>query len=277
MQTQLFEDLAPSVGSEAFVPALCERLRDRVFFEKFVVCEYVGGAPVSMLMSEGCRDRADLTEMTKRYLSNHFRRVSAEDRARGPGGGLQVHFAEINEVSLEPRDVASRPHPHALSATIAAIVARRGEVTEGRHLAILMVREGEGGAFDAGEKQFIRDHSDQIAPMIDRHCTIAHPPPCDLERWVEHLMVIHSPLSHREAMVCAYALLGYSNEATALNLGVSVNSAITYRRRAFAKLNIKNQGELFPFLFFPRVGGEALRPPAGQADAAGAVSRTMNG
>lgn len=52
-------------------------------------------------------------------------------------------------------------------------------------------------------------------------------------------------LSGREADVCAYAVMGYSTEATALNLGVSKSSALTYRERAYTKLAATGIADLF--------------------------------
>jgi DNA-binding CsgD family transcriptional regulator len=52
-------------------------------------------------------------------------------------------------------------------------------------------------------------------------------------------------LSSREAEVCARIILGYSNLAISLHFGVSINTVMTYRKRAYAKLNISSQSELF--------------------------------
>jgi DNA-binding CsgD family transcriptional regulator len=52
-------------------------------------------------------------------------------------------------------------------------------------------------------------------------------------------------LSNRETAVCAHIIAGHSTESIALNLGVSPHSIATYRQRAYAKLNISSQNELF--------------------------------
>jgi len=52
-------------------------------------------------------------------------------------------------------------------------------------------------------------------------------------------------LSSREAAICARIVTGYSNEAIALDLGISFHSVRTYRRRAYEKLNVTSQNELF--------------------------------
>jgi DNA-binding CsgD family transcriptional regulator len=52
---------------------------------------------------------------------------------------------------------------------------------------------------------------------------------------------------------------GYSNEAIALDLGLSFHSVRTYRRRAYAKLNVTSQNELFALILN---GGSRGRPCA---------------
>lgn len=56
------------------------------------------------------------------------------------------------------------------------------------------------------------------------------------------------PLSKREAGVCARVVMGYTNNATSLSLGLSHHSVATYRRRAYSKLQITSQSELFALL-----------------------------
>jgi DNA-binding CsgD family transcriptional regulator len=55
-------------------------------------------------------------------------------------------------------------------------------------------------------------------------------------------------LSSREAAVCARIVTGYSNEAIALDLDLSFHSVRTYRRRAYAKLQVTSQNELFALI-----------------------------
>ena len=52
-------------------------------------------------------------------------------------------------------------------------------------------------------------------------------------------------LSLRERQVCARILCGYSTEAIAAELKVSIPTVKTFRQRAYAKLSISSQSELF--------------------------------
>jgi DNA-binding CsgD family transcriptional regulator len=52
-------------------------------------------------------------------------------------------------------------------------------------------------------------------------------------------------ITERERAVCIGILTGYTSESIALNLGISVNSVLTYRKRLYEKLKISSQSELF--------------------------------
>lgn len=52
-------------------------------------------------------------------------------------------------------------------------------------------------------------------------------------------------LTEREREVCLRILAGFSSEAIAADLGIGLHSALTYRKRAYEKLGISAQNELF--------------------------------
>lgn len=55
-------------------------------------------------------------------------------------------------------------------------------------------------------------------------------------------------LSGRELDVCALVATGVTSEGIALELGVGVNTVLTYRKRAYARLAISSQNELMRIL-----------------------------
>ena len=52
-------------------------------------------------------------------------------------------------------------------------------------------------------------------------------------------------LTGREKEVCLRILSGFSSEAIAAELGISLHSTLTYRKRAYERLGISSQSELF--------------------------------
>jgi DNA-binding CsgD family transcriptional regulator len=52
-------------------------------------------------------------------------------------------------------------------------------------------------------------------------------------------------LTEREKEVCLRILAGFSSEAISVDLGIGLHSTLTYRKRAYDKLGISSQNELF--------------------------------
>ena len=52
-------------------------------------------------------------------------------------------------------------------------------------------------------------------------------------------------LTEREREVCLRILTGFSSEAISADLGIGLHSTLTYRKRAYEKLGISSQNELF--------------------------------
>lgn len=61
----------------------------------------------------------------------------------------------------------------------------------------------------------------------------------------DFLLCQEQGLTPREAEVCAGIVHGYSALAISLNLGISVNTVATHRKRAYRKLGVCSQNDLF--------------------------------
>jgi DNA-binding CsgD family transcriptional regulator len=90
-----------------------------------------------------------------------------------------------------------------------------------------------------------------VAPLVSaavaRHCQ-ADAASADPAVKLEALFASREPLASltaREKEVCLRILSGYSSETIAADLGIGLNSAFTYRKRAYQKLGIASQNELF--------------------------------
>jgi len=69
------------------------------------------------------------------------------------------------------------------------------------------------------------------------------------ERVRTSILADNKQITPREAEICAYIVLGYTILGISLNLGISVNTVATHRKRAYAKLRISSQNELFARYF----------------------------
>src|SRR4051794_3611280 len=103
------------------------------------------------------------------------------------------------------------------------------------------------GRFDDGERQRIAAVAPLVAAAVARHCQRGAPAADPADR-LAALFANRAPLSGltaREKDVCRRILSGFSSEAMAADLGIALNSVYTYRKRAYEKLGIASQNELF--------------------------------
>ncbi len=77
---------------------------------------------------------------------------------------------------------------------------------------------------------------DQIRPVMDEET--------QLDAFKRRLNALPACLSPREVEVCAEIVLGRSSDAISVKLGISHNTVLTHRKRAYAKLRITSQNEL---------------------------------
>jgi DNA-binding CsgD family transcriptional regulator len=118
-------------------------------------------------------------------------------------------------------------------------------------LALNLYRSKADGAFTDAQVGALREAGALLLELVARHYALrppaawrrsARPPVALLE---ELLGRIDARLTRRQVQVCARALLGMTNVAIGLDLGVRVPTVATLRQRAYATLNISGLNELF--------------------------------
>jgi DNA-directed RNA polymerase specialized sigma24 family protein len=105
---------------------------------------------------------------------------------------------------------------------------------------------GRHGRFADSDVGHMMNSADILMSLLVKHDNAA------LETSEERLAdSFHNRLSRispkmptRETQVCTAIMLGMTSEAIALKLGISVNTVLTYRKRAYGRLNISCQNEL---------------------------------
>lgn len=127
-------------------------------------------------------------------------------------------------------------------------------------------RSAEKAAFDSAAIDRAAVLAQVAVPALYRHVELQRADPDQVEAFdlmagdanpneqlIEHLSAVllaeGHKLSPREAEICACIVLGYRTLAMSLKLGISENTICTHRKRAYAKLNITSQNELFSRYF----------------------------
>lgn len=112
------------------------------------------------------------------------------------------------------------------------------------------------GMFPEESVHDLLDQSTILASLLIRHSEMTagqtlsdHEP----ERFEAILAAKCPQLTNRERRVCSLIAVGMSSEAIALTLDISINTVLTFRRRAYARLSISTQNELMRLLFSDRL------------------------
>lgn len=111
--------------------------------------------------------------------------------------------------------------------------------------------------FSASEVVAIQEISPVLISLIRRHTALVDASGTDIKQLRERRLATlrrvlsqhEAGLTVREAEVCAAIVIGYRAEAIADLLGISPLTVATHRKRAYAKLGISSQTELFGIFF----------------------------
>lgn len=104
------------------------------------------------------------------------------------------------------------------------------------------------GRFTQGEIRRLLAVAPAVSAAVARHFQLGAAGDGDPMSRLKNLFATGEPLallSGREKEVCLRILSGFSSEAIAAELGISLHSALTYRKRAYDRLGISSQNELF--------------------------------
>ena len=181
--------------------------------------------------------------VARKYVQGYWKLDPANTIAfdQEPNGSKQIAFSTI------PRDI----HDGAYRRDCYTSVKLHDRFTVmRRHGADLMrlnfYRGGRSGRFDATAMECMMDSADLLMSLFSKHAlaTSKDSPEVAPKTYEERLHVLEPRMPQREREVCAAIALGMTSEAIALELGISINTVLTYRKRAYARLRISCQNEL---------------------------------
>jgi DNA-binding CsgD family transcriptional regulator len=111
-------------------------------------------------------------------------------------------------------------------------------------------RRALSGRFNEADLSVLATVADLAITAIGKHEALCSPrsTAAQYDRYCRQLSLGAPCLSSRECQVCALIVLGLRSEGIAHELGLSVNTILSHRRRAYAKLKISSQNELFHML-----------------------------
>ncbi|MCL4680097.1 MAG: helix-turn-helix transcriptional regulator [Rhodocyclaceae bacterium] len=97
-----------------------------------------------------------------------------------------------------------------------------------------------------------RHYCYDAARLVDRLSVLCADAAGRVDTLGDRLLQLQRGLSRRELAVAARVLAGMTSEGIAADLGIGLQSVLTYRKRAYAKLGVCGQRELFALALLPQ-------------------------
>lgn len=243
---ETYDALLSATGTAALAPALFEAI-DRVMPVReiygFELRQGRSPSPiVSLGRSSGAAGRVDAYSM--RYYTGDPLGVAM--RRTRPGFALQLHRIDPDDIGDAAYRYECYEQPR-FGEKISLVMAR-GE----SWIVLSLFRPVAQDRLSVSARERLCELGGLALPMLAKHrqLTAASHPQAEsfIDRIETRLCYSHPTLTAREREVCARTLGGMTAEATALQLGISQTSVLTYRRRAYQRLGISSIHQLLPAL-----------------------------
>lgn len=242
-----FVPAVAALGSVQFAGALLAGLNKLVPVDHVCLMRFDDTTRAPVLESATWRGGEHVPEVQRAYLGGLFRHDPNLALAREPALRRGPRLTRLTRTAL-----GDTPYRHVCydragirdRLTIATLDASR--------LYCLNLYRGErGGGYGAAEIEVVRGVTAFLAALSVKHggmvgALLRSRDRADrVDALLARLHALEGSLTRRECEVLARVLLGMTSEGIALDLGIALNSVLTYRKRAYARLGISSQAQLF--------------------------------
>jgi DNA-binding CsgD family transcriptional regulator len=253
-----------NVGSPRFGQALFKLFNEAFDIRFYAVFAFVPSSEPRVIVSEGATpsDCEVASKFAMEYVNGRYRddpKVANCDVSRTP-----VVYRMRSKELADTRGFRGFLHESRIGYLLIQVGALNGVL-----YSLNLFRDQSGGAFCAKDVIAMRRLSRFVVPAVHRHVDLERDRRPSLPHPKEYLpsapMSFNTPamrdhmrqvfletpyrLSPREAEVCAGIILGYSTVAIGLNLQIAFDTVATHRKRAYKKLGVCSQNELFARYF----------------------------
>jgi DNA-binding CsgD family transcriptional regulator len=259
-------DLIATIGTPAFGPQFFDLFQDALQIDHCTVFAFKGTArPNSVVLEARSAELSRLTSrLAKEYIAGAFTDDPNVRRDRSYETPT-VHCLRADE--LKNRGYRSRFYDEPGMAHELVVLGQNADTL----YYSSFYRTGTRPGFEKGDINLASELAQFSLKTLHRHFALlgaaeAAPSPwmtgassatlmspAQRKAMLGHLteVLLGEPhtLSAREAQICAAIILGYTTFGISMNFGISINTVATHRKRAYRKLGICSQNELFSRYF----------------------------
>jgi DNA-binding CsgD family transcriptional regulator len=237
------------IGGSDFEQAVFDFLYEHLLIDHFAVFTYSEKAGAAHLFTKSIMPSEEAAELAKDYVSEYHQR--------------DPHFKRSNEDSVSKHAVHPSLNDEYDSEYLNHFFIQHDLVDKlsiirkvnKHYIYCNFYRIGDSGKFTQAERELFDSILPLLAELIACHFKILHLQDGDDDDAPSVRSLVHSVISTkvepfnklttRESEVCERILVGFTSTGISLDLGIAESSVNTYRRRAYEKLGIATQNELF--------------------------------
>lgn len=246
----MLENVILSIGSPHFNAALFDAFERGLHARQVALYRFDGAGEPSTLMAADNRSDGCVHALVHDYVGGYHR----HDPFRANYRACETRRVEVDRLAVKQiADTHYAQHLYVepgIAGKLSVILRRQSDA-----ICLSLYRDRKYRGFSNDDLGRIHRIKHDLAAAVERHLALTtERAPASLDQLALALSA-HSKgslLSEREVAVCTRCLMGYSNEAIALDLDISFHSVRTYRRRAYAKLGVTSQNELFSLVLANR-------------------------
>jgi len=235
-------DLIEHLGTPAFPAILFRTTFDWARASHLTAFAFEPGQRPRVVFAENTGTRPIAREVADQYCRDYWRHDLADRALR------QTSMAGSNETWIVHTRASEIVHSDYRRYCYTAVCLDHRisliDIKDNRKLRINLYR-AQGEAFTEEDVHRIADRARLLLALARRHAEygISHRQN-SLAYYQDRLASAAPVLTQREMEVCAAIILGLTSEGIALELGVGLNTVLTYKKRAYARLGISSQNEL---------------------------------
>ena len=236
------DQLIGAAGMSIFPDLLFRELRAISGCAHLSALLFSNGRPIQIILATNEGPLALAKRTAQKYVVEYWKHDPANRlAANARTAELSARFApgEINEKSYR-RDCYSN-----LDLVDRFSILRKCNHTMTR---LNLYRSRSSGRFSDAQIGTIIDASNILFALVTKHHDLGQHQEPATEAARRRLLLAEPALTPRELDVCVGIICGQTSEAIALSLGLSINTVLTYRKRAYSRLGISTQNELVRLL-----------------------------
>jgi DNA-binding CsgD family transcriptional regulator len=241
-------DLIGKIGVPGFEPAFFKIMRDVTACEHLTAFASSPRTPPRLL----CAVNRGATPVARTIAEKYLKQYWNHDPANHVGDRTASRSYEM-AVRVFSHDISHDAYRHDCYSAVDlvdrfSIIRHHGAET----IRLNLYRSARRGRFGVADFTPVLESAAIMFALLAKHDAhrCADGGSGDSEVLARRLRQVMPQMTRRESDVCIGIMQGKSSEAIALALGISINTVLTYRKRAYARLGISSHNELMRLVLF---------------------------